>query len=150
MNAIYKTIGTGIAVSALWMFSALGIAQGAPPAVDSIQTFKNQGSGRCIGDSSRGLLPERCDGTKFQKWNVSHVGAYSVLRNVATNACIDDSHHGLRAHPCNDQDYQKWLAVGDGTGAISLGNKKTRKCLDDSVSRLTAEECKDGAFQLWR
>lgn len=124
---------------------------------DSVQTFKNQGDGRCIDDTpSGGLRTWPCNGTNPQKWYVHVWGDGSRrLKSYFTAWCIDDStSHGLRAIGCHgstdpDIAHQKWIVKKWADGTIRFQNQATRRCMEDHGGPLVPASCNDGQLQSW-
>jgi hypothetical protein len=121
---------------------AAGVPANAVPAPEpasavpaAAQAFKNLQTARCLTNpvGTGGMVNAyACAARSDQKWNVSSIGSYRVLRNVATGLCLDYSNtYDVRAIGCNNGNWQQWLPSRQSDGTILLINKATGGCLGD-------------------
>ncbi|MFJ6700015.1 RICIN domain-containing protein [Streptomyces sp. NPDC091272] len=121
-------------------------------AVDAIQSFRNQATGRCLDDTDNGgFRAWSCNGSNPQKWSV-HVWGDSTrqLRNVATGRCIEDTDNGFRTvGACNSSPEQSWWVTVWGDGTVRFQNQLTGRCIDDSSLGLRTWGCNNTPYQSW-
>lgn len=154
MNKL-KAIATGAVLTAAPLLatvsaSASPVSHIAPHAA-SVQTFHNQATNACLDDSAAyGLRAAACTTSSTQKWSVSAVPNYRMLKNVSTGRCVDDSlHYGLRAVSCNGLAYQQWFVKHWNDGTFRFQNHNTGRCIDDSGKGLRPIACNSTPYQSW-
>lgn len=107
----------------------------AVPAPAATQTFKNLQTARCLTNpaGTGGMVNSyTCTSRTDQRWTVTSIGSYRVLRNASTGLCLDYSHtYDVRAIGCNNGNWQQWLPSRQSDGTILLINKATGGCLGD-------------------
>lgn len=139
----------GVALAAVAAAAVVLSVAGPAAAVASGQPVWNGHTNRCLEDSnSAGLRTYTCNGSDYQKWQISSPnGADVILRNAVTGNCLDDSYSGgLRMYACNNLEYQNW----DASYGYRLRNEHTNYCLDDSWSSgLRAITCNGLNYQDW-
>lgn len=129
----------------------------------SIQTFKNQWTGKYMG--SNPLIRNNMEQSAInpnmfvnikpasinspEKWRVEHWRDGTVeLRHYSINYALDDSAHGFRFYPRNKSQYQSWWVVRHSDGTISFRNQKTGRCIDDTTQYgLRTAPCNYLAYQ---
>lgn len=158
MIKVLRTLATLLGVCVIGAGSLMMTAGSA--SADSVQTFKNQATKRCLDDSGKGLRTVGCNGKITQKWNVHVRGDKSrQLKSIGTGDCLDDSSKGLRSFGCHpgssaNTKFQSWRVVQFQDGTIRFQNKATARCLDDSSKGLRTFKCHPGSsaaskFQSW-
>ncbi|MGW2770782.1 RICIN domain-containing protein [Streptomyces sp. NPDC001275] len=143
----------GITAMLITTAFSLGVAGAttAQAATDSVQTFKNQETGRCLSTLGGWPHPGSCDGHTVTKWNVHHWKDGTIeLRSLYSGECLDHSVYGLRMYPCNATQFQSWNVHHWKDGTIELKNQATGRCLDDSSAYgLRPYPCNATRFQSW-
>jgi hypothetical protein len=112
-------------------------------APQSVQTFRNGWSNRCLDDSKFGLRTVPCNGLDFQKWSVTPPEkSIKELRNVATGWCLTTLVFGIvGTAPCDGSLRQQWRSTPMGNGTIHLWSIYNGDCLDDSEYGLRTFPC---------
>jgi hypothetical protein len=153
-------VGGAVVACAVTMGSAPAIASSAvpavshhaaSPAVDAIQTFQNQNTGRCIDDTNQGFRTWGCNGTPPQSWRV-HVfnDGTRRLQSVNTGRCIFDSNGGFRTvSPCDSSTNQSWFIDRLPGGQIAFRNQATQRCIDDTNQGFRTWSCNRTPAQQW-
>lgn len=163
MSRLHLRIVLAIAACAAFAMPALSVpaAQAAAPGTgdigiyDTINTFKNLNTGRCLDSIAIDWHQTyTCLYDAPQQWRV-HVWADGTRRLESVsrpNYCLDDSAGGgLRVYsPCNDLTYQSWWIDRNSDGSITFRNQATGNCLDDSDAfGLRTFTCYWNSFQSW-
>ncbi|MET8029006.1 RICIN domain-containing protein [Streptomyces avermitilis] len=139
------TRGARLLVAAAAAAATLGIAASPATATDdwlSPGDLQNEATLKCLDGSSRGIRLQKCNDSKYQRWQASPED-YS-FRNVATLTCLDGSSRGLRLVKCNGSRYQAWVWRGDELHNAVLGT-----CLDGSSRGVRLVKCNDSKYQHW-
>ncbi|GIF62836.1 hypothetical protein Ais01nite_08710 [Asanoa ishikariensis] len=144
-----RTISTLIAL--LTVAAGLLVAAPAANAADPIYGYRNQGTNKCLDDTSAGFRTYSCNGTNPQRWRVTDLGGDNVrLQNVNTGRCMDDSNvQGLRTVDCNAGSYQKWHVVYWADNTRRFQNLATGACLEDSILGLRTPDCDSSTWESW-
>jgi serine/threonine-protein kinase len=142
----YFTIGGAVVVTTIMAIAMKAVA------VNSPERYQNVGTQKCLDSNSAGeVYTFDCNGGSFQKWNVSRVTPYRILKNAATGKCLESNTAG-QAYTlnCNGGSFQKWNIIGVGS-YIKFKNVATGKCLESNTAGQTYTlDCNDGNFQNWQ
>ena len=83
ISTLIRAAALGTSVAALAFLPATTAS-----AADAVNTFKNQGTNRCIDDTNQGFRTWDCNGTPAQNWIVHTWRDGTVqLKNANTNRC---------------------------------------------------------------
>ncbi|PJE96732.1 hypothetical protein CUT44_17020 [Streptomyces carminius] len=141
-----RAAAVGVSAAAL----ALLPLGGASAATNAVNTFQNQGTGRCIDDTSNGFRTWDCNNSAAQQWNVHKWADGTVqLRNLNTGRCMYDGDQGFKTATCDSSTNQSWFVRHWNDGTIELKNQATNKCIDDSNLGFRTLGCNTGVYQSW-
>jgi hypothetical protein len=139
-------------IGLLTVAAAVLVAAPAANAADPIYGYRNQGTGKCLDDTSAGFRVWDCNGTNPQRWRVTDLGGDNVrMQNVNTGRCIDHANvQGLRTVDCNGGNYQKWHVLYWGDGTRRFQNVATGYCIENSsFLGLRTPNCDSSTWQSW-
>lgn len=154
MGNIRKLIARGIVAAIAPVATMLFLA--TPALADSIQTFQNQNTGRCIvgiNDGNATPFASPCNDGNNHVFTVHYWadGTRELQNGYSWGYCLADSWgYGLRYYPCDASTWQSWYVDYPGDGTIRLRNQETGKCIDDSWDYgLRHYDCHWGSYQRW-
>ncbi|MFF4758415.1 RICIN domain-containing protein [Streptomyces sp. NPDC001292] len=145
----------GALITAVFSLGAAGASTAQAATQDSVQTFRNQETGRCVATLyAPWAYAGSCDGRTETKWNVHQwTDGTRELRSLQTGQCLEDTDivfHNARVNTCHGTRVQSWYVHRWKDGTIELKNQETGRCLDDSFAfGLRTYPCNASRFQSW-
>ena len=117
----------------------------APSSPQQKQTtlgqIKHKRSGNCIDSNGKELYALGCNGSDFQKWELTSSGQ---IKHTKSGNCLDSDGNKTYISGCNSGDFQKWSKQGE-----SIKHNKSGNCLDSNGKDIYILGCNRGEFQKW-